>query len=107
MSRISEKNLTPGMKLTRPVLNKGGLVMIGENTELTEGLIEKIREMDVGSVYVHGTSRELPPRDELLAQLDKRFSKVEEMPYMGTLKKVISEHIESLYEDHGSEDPQG
>ena len=58
------------------------------------------------SVYVHGASKGLPPREEALAALDGRFRKVEAMPNMGLLKKVIADHIEGLYEEHGSSDSQ-
>jgi hypothetical protein len=106
MSRVAAKDLVPGMKLARPVVNKNGLVLIGEETELTESLIDKIRQMDADSIYVHGTNRARPPRHEVLADLDRRFSKVEGEPFMAVIKNAISGHIESLYEEHGSKDPQ-
>ncbi|OPY70619.1 MAG: hypothetical protein A4E57_00462 [Syntrophorhabdaceae bacterium PtaU1.Bin034] len=107
MARILVKNLTPGMKLERPVLNKNGLVMLGQNTELTSSLIDKIRDMEVSSVYVQGGARNLPPKQELLGRLHDRFKNVENMPYMGVLKRLLIEHIEGLYEDHGSENGKG
>jgi hypothetical protein len=55
MSKVSAKDVAPGMRLARPVINKDGLVMIGEDTELTDSLVDKIRRMDVDSIYVlHG-----------------------------------------------------
>ncbi len=95
------------MKLARPVLNESGLAMIGEDVELTEILIGKILDMGVDYVHIHGRASVLPPKEEMLAGLDKRFQNVEAMPYMGMLKKVIADHIESLYEAHGSEESQG
>jgi len=106
MSRILAASLTPGMKLARPVLNESGFVMIGEDVELTEMLIEKIQAMGVDSVYIHGASKVRPPKEEVLAALDDRFRNVEAMPNMGLLKKVIADHIEGLYEEHGSSDSQ-
>lgn len=94
------------MKLARPVLNKNGLIVIKENTELTEGLIGKIRDMGVDEVQVLGPSRSLPPKEETLTALDRRFKKVEGAPHMGLLKKLIAEHIESLYGEHGPQDAQ-
>ena len=96
--RISAKDLIPGMKLERPVMNKNGLMMIGADTELTEVLIEKIRKMDIQVVYVHGASKALPPREEALAQLERRFRNVEGAPHMDVIKKLLREHIEGLYE---------
>jgi hypothetical protein len=105
MSKISAKDLAPGMRLARPVFNRDGLVMIGEDTELTDSLIDKIRRMNLDSIYVCGASRARPPRDEVLSDLDRRFKRVEAEPAMAILKSAISAHIESLYEEHGSEDP--
>ncbi len=104
--RISAKNITPGMKLERPVLNKNGLMMIGTDIELTGALVKKIQKMDIQVVYVYGTSKALPPLDEVLARLEGRFRNVETAPHMNVLKKLLREHIEGLYEANGSENPE-
>jgi hypothetical protein len=104
--KISAKNIIPGIKLERPVLNKNGLVMLGADTELTEILVKKIQKMDIHVVYVHGTSEALPPLDEVLARLEGRFRNVETAPHMDVLKKLLREHIEGLYEANGSENPE-
>jgi hypothetical protein len=106
MSRMSSKDLTPGMKLARAVENKNGLVMIGEGTELTAALVAKIQQMDVPSVYVEGVAKSLPPKDEVLSAVDSRFRRVEEEPLMEMLKRIVSHHIESLYEEHGLKNPE-
>ena len=94
------------MKLERPVMNKNGLMMIGEDTELTEVLIEKIRKMDIQVVYVHGASRGASaprggagPAREALQEGGNRA-------HMDVMKKLLREHIEGLYEAHGSENPE-
>jgi hypothetical protein len=107
MARVSSRDLKPGMKLIRAVENKNGLVMLGEDTELTASLIEKIQGMDVASVYVQGDVRMLPPKEEQLADVINRFKKVENEPYMALVRTAVQEHIESLYEEHGSQDPEG
>ena len=104
--KISAKNLTTGMKLERPVANKNGLMMIGADTELSGVLIEKIQKMGIHAVYVHGASKAFPPREEVLAQLEGRFRNVEAAPHMDVLKKLLREHMEGLYEAHGSENPE-
>jgi hypothetical protein len=107
MSRVSSRDLKPGMKLIKAVENKNGLVMIGENTELTPSLIGKIQDMDIPSVYVQGESKALPPREDQLAGVHNRFKKVENEQYMDIVKNAILEHIESLYEEHGSQNTEG
>ncbi len=105
MARVATKDLVPGMKLARPVLNKSGLAMLGEDTELTQALIDKIQQMDIQSVNVKGIARKLAPREEVLAALEKRFTNIEGKPYMDVLKRLLEEHIEGLYEEHRPENP--
>ena len=106
MSRVPVSKLVSGAVLLRPVVNKNGLILIAEGTELTDLLISKIRSMDVDSVYVRGSKRVLPPSDEMLKDLDRRFSKIESEPFMSIIKNAVTGHIMSLYEDNGPEDPQ-
>ncbi|MGA3175086.1 MAG: hypothetical protein ABSE25_11775 [Syntrophorhabdales bacterium] len=106
MGLVPASNLTPGMKLTRPLVNAGGVVMLSENTELTEALIKKIQRMGVEAVHVQGEAVPLPPAEEVLAELDRRFRNVEKAAHMGVIKKLLKEHIESLYECHGPDNPE-
>jgi hypothetical protein len=97
MPKIPVDKLEPGMKLTKPV-TRGNTVLLSEGTELTEYLVTKIRNMDIENVYIDGPSQHSVPKEEVLAQLDRRFKSVEDQPYMNLLKKLVREHIEVLYE---------
>jgi hypothetical protein len=97
LPKILLDELKPGMKLSKPVLNEEGMVLLGEDTELTESVIEKLKTLDVYAAYVKGVSKPDMPREEALFELDKRFEKVEHEPYMDMLKRVLKEHIERLY----------
>ncbi|MCX5815753.1 MAG: hypothetical protein NTX75_05855 [Proteobacteria bacterium] len=97
MPKILLNELKPGMKLAKPVLNEDDITLLGEDTELTEAVIEKLKTLDVYAVYVKGVSKPDMPREEALLELDKRFEKVEHEPYMDMLKRVLKEHIEGLY----------
>jgi len=88
------------MKLAKPVENSGGMVLLGENTELTVELIDKIKNMGIDSVYIQGMSKPSVPVEVLLAELDERFRRLECEPYMDVLKNIFRAHIESLYEYH-------
>jgi hypothetical protein len=98
MSKIALDKLEAGMKLAKPVENSSGMVLLGENTELTVELIDKIRDMGVDSLYIQGMSKPSVPIEIMLSQLDERFKMVESEPHMDVLKRVIKEHIERLYE---------
>jgi len=97
MPRIPVGKLEPGMKLVKPVM-RGEMVLLGEGTELNDNWIQKIKDMEIGSVYVDGPSQMSVPKDEMMAQLDKRFQNVADKPYMKVIKKLVQEHIEALYE---------
>lgn len=98
MPKIAAVNLEPGMKLARPVTAKNGMVMLGEGTELTEIWIERIRDMDLVSVFVEGPSIQAVPKEEAIADMESRFAKSEGKPYMSMIKKAVREHLEGLYE---------
>lgn len=97
MPKISTDKLEPGMKLTKPV-TRGDTVFLNKDTELTERLIIKIRNMNIESVYIDGPSQHSIPKEEMLAQMNMRFKNVENEPYMNLLKRLVREHIEVLYE---------
>ena len=97
MPKIPVAKLEPGMKLAKPVIAKNGMVMLGEGTELTATWIERIQDMDIPNVFVDGPPVQMISREEALAALDERFATVAGKPYMNSIKKIIKEHIESLY----------
>jgi hypothetical protein len=97
LSKVAIDKLEPGMKLSKPVENSSGMVLLGENTELTNDLIDRIRGMDLDGVYIHGMSRPSVPIEAMLSELDERFRAIESEPYMDVLKRLLKEHIESLY----------
>jgi hypothetical protein len=96
---ISE--LKPAMRLLKPVANPSGMVLLTEGLELTEELIDRLRKMEIESVFVRGGNKPTRPKDVLLSELDYRFKKVETEPQMGELKRILADHIAGLYEDDG------
>ena len=100
MPKFPIDKLKPGMKLSRPLVSKGGMVLLGEGTELTEKWIDRIADMDVDGIFIDGPSEQSEPLEESLAKLNARFRSVEREPYMGKLKQIVKNHIESLYDKH-------
>ncbi len=97
MPKVPANNLKPGMKLSKPVVNDTGMILLGEGTELTNALIERLQNMNVSSVYIEGAATPPKPMEEMLSELDARFKKTENEPHMGLLKKLLREHIEGFY----------
>jgi hypothetical protein len=85
------------MKLAKPVLNEAGMTMFAEGAILTEQFMRRLQSMDVAAVYVEGSSAPKRPLQEELSLLDARFRKIEGEPFMLFIKKILKEHIESLY----------
>lgn len=98
MPKIPVDKLTPGMKLAKPVVGKNGMVMLGEGTELSEKWIERIRDMEITSIFIDGPPLQTISKEEALANLEARFVLAEGKPFMNSIKKIVKEHIEGLYE---------
>ncbi len=94
MKRVSVENLKPGTKLAKPVLNDSGMIIIGDGTVLSDSHISRLQNMNISSVFVEGTAGPSKSKEELLAELDARFKKTGEEPYMSILKRVLKEQIE-------------
>jgi len=97
MPKIPVSNLEPGMKLAKPITAKNGMVMLGEGTELSATWIERIRDMDIASVFIDGPPEHGLSKEEALARLDARFANVQDKPYMNLIRNLTKEHIEGLY----------
>ena len=98
MIKISVAQLEPGMKLAKAVQAGNGMVLFSEGTELVPSWIERLKDMNLETVYIEGAASPDIAKEEVLAQLEHRFRNVQDKPYMGLLKKAVQQHIESLYE---------
>lgn len=98
MPRVSPSGLQPGMITARSVVNGNGMVLLGENTELTAELVDRIKSMNVDAVYVRGSSKPSGSMDESLAEIGSRFRLSGDDPNLDTIRKAVTRHIESLYE---------
>lgn len=98
MKKIATESAAVGAKLARPIVNDSGITLFGEGTILDERSIERIKSLGIDYVYVEGASSPRRPLEEELVALEKRFSKVADVPYMTTIKTTVKEYISSLYE---------
>lgn len=97
MPKIPVDKLEPGMILAKPIMTANGMVMLGEGTELTEKWVERIQDMEIASVFIDGPPVQTISKEQALAELEARFALVEGKPYMSSIKKLVREHIEGLY----------
>ncbi len=85
------------MKIARPVVNAAGMVLFGEGMELTEGILEKLASLNIESIYVEGAGEPRLSRDEYLRTMEVAFSKAGDDELTTALRRVLQEHINSLY----------
>ncbi|MGZ6276126.1 MAG: hypothetical protein ACXWMI_08455 [Syntrophales bacterium] len=99
MIKVTPDKLQPGMRLAKPVMNKAGMALLGEGTELTETWIARIQDMALeGVIYVEGKLEMEVPMDEMLAALEMRFRSAQGNPRMEMIKGAAEKHIRKLYE---------
>ena len=97
MQKIPLDMATDGMVLAKPVERENGVVLMGEGTELTEGLIEKLKALDIKAITVKGrpvdTGIEEKPLEQLYSELDNRFSLVSSDKLCNQIKELIKNDI--------------
>lgn len=98
MTKLTPDCLEPGMRTAKSVVNSSGMVLLGENTELTAELIRRIRDMGIDAIFVHGSSKPAVAREAAFDELEKRFAHIPDTPPMTLIKNAILRHMASLYE---------
>lgn len=93
MPKVLISKLRPGMKLAKPVRNDSGMILLGENTELSEALIQRLEKMSIENVSIVAEAQNEKPPALLLAELAERFRKTENQPHMALLKRLFEEQI--------------
>jgi len=64
----------PESRFVKDIVNESGMIVVPAGKELTESLIDKLSMMNIDFIYVEG-KKELPPKDEVLNEIEKRFKK--------------------------------
>lgn len=99
MIKIQADKLVPGMRLAKPIMNKAGVALLSEGTELTEKWIGRIQDMELGeAIYVEGKMEMEVPLEDMIAALEKRFHTSYGNPRMEMIKRAMERQIRSLYE---------
>jgi len=94
--KVLISKLKPGMKLAKPVKNESGMILLGENTELSDSLIRRLENMNIENVSIIAEAQNEKSPEELLAELGQRFIKTENEPHMGLIKRLFEEHIRGM-----------
>jgi len=78
MRRVVPQELLPDIILAKPVTNTNGLPIVAAGTILDAAIINRLRQMDLPSVYVEGEALDSGGKTlaELEVELDHRFRHV-------------------------------
>lgn len=99
MQKIPLNLAKPGMILAKPSLRDNGLVLVAENTELSETLLQRLERMDIQTITVQGHPVDLgdggeTPYAKRLARLDHLFRRHTKDAWM----QKVREHIRQYFQ---------
>jgi hypothetical protein len=106
MKRVVMMELLPGMVLAKPVTNSSGLPVVPAGAELDEGMIDRLKRLDLASVYVEGEADSAGGKTlaELEAELEHRFRQVAQDSLQQRILSAIREHLRRT---HGTPSGEG
>lgn len=99
MQRIPISLAKPGMLLAKDLVrpeNPAGPAICGKGMELTDSLLERLRNMGIQSLTVQGHPVWMDgdkTLEQLLQELDHRFSHVDQDPLTSCLKDVYRKYL--------------
>ena len=99
MRRVVPHELLPDMVLAKPVTNANGLPIVAAGAILDATLIERLRQMELLSVYVEGDAGDSNGKTlaELEAELDHRFRFVGQDPIQQLILRTLRAHLHATH----------
>jgi len=106
VKRISVEQAKPGQILAQKLQRGDGVLLAGQGTEVTEGLLRMLTRMNIDTIVIEEDIKQSPEELEEIfqkrcAELNARFERVAGQPVMSALKaalmnKARSERDEAL-----------
>ncbi len=100
MRSVNVRFLRPGQVLADAITNSSGAVLCPLGYTLTEVAIERLKNGNVGSVWIEGDPDAGPDVDALDAKLSKRFKGVTN-PSLLRIKSLFQKRVDLLREEFG------
>jgi adenine deaminase len=99
MKRVVPPELLPDMVLAKPVVNANGLPIVAAGTILDAAMIERLRQMELTSVYVEGDALDSGGKTlaELEAELDHRFRQVVQDPIQQLILRTLRTNVRATH----------
>lgn len=93
MQKIPINKVIEGMMLAKPILREDGVVLMGEGTELTGVLIEKLKALEIKRIIVKGRPLDLGTEEktaeQFTAELDERLRIVADDKLCSQMREMI------------------
>ncbi|CAK7010970.1 MAG: hypothetical protein DELT_02082 [Desulfovibrio sp.] len=97
MQRIALAKASAGMVLAQAVCRPEGPVLVGEGQALTEALIDRIRAVGIGTIWVEGNplgpDGDAGNLQKVAEALPYLFRRCEDDVFMMTLRNVFARHF--------------
>lgn len=99
MRRVVPHELLPDMVLAKPVTNANGLPIVAAGTIVDAAMIERLRQMELTSVYVEGDALDFGGKTlaELEAELEHRFRYVAQDPIQQLILRTLRTHLRATH----------
>lgn len=101
MRLIALSEAQAGDVIAEPVMKDRGMVILPKGALLSDKVIDRLRNMNVSEVVVEGDDPNAPPPktyEELVDELEDRFSEHESDPTMMAIKEKVLEHLDARFE---------
>ncbi|MDR2945350.1 MAG: hypothetical protein LBV79_01190 [Candidatus Adiutrix sp.] len=94
MKRISVEHAQPGQILAQKLQRSDGVLLAGQGSEVTEGLLRMLTRMNIDSIVIEEENKQTPEELEetfqnRCAELEGRFARVTGLPLMAALKAAL------------------
>ncbi len=101
MRNVNVKFLRPGQIVADAVTNANGAVLCPMGYELTEQAIQRLKNANVVTVCIEGSSKPGFDIEARQASLNKRFAGISD-PYLLGIKSILQKRLERLKEEYSS-----
>lgn len=110
MQKVPIEVVKPGMVLAKGVTSDAGMVLCGEGTELTDSIIERLKQKNVSHLTLKGHPVDLgesKSTEQKVNELKERFSRVQSDPLMLKILEAIESAIIALDTERKDESTEG
>jgi len=108
VQKVPIEMVKPGMVLAKSVTSDSGMALCGEGTELTETIIERLKQKNISHLTLKGhpvdLGGETKTTEQKIQDLTGRFSRVQGDPLMQKILTAAQSALIALEEERAADD---